>query len=112
STRRIRKITPDGIIHTIAGADGSSPVTDGVPALSVPVLANALAADDSANVFVLDGPANRVYKLTPDGVIHFFAGNCQRGLRGDNSGEGMPATQVALSTIADIALDRELSNTR
>jgi uncharacterized protein (TIGR03437 family) len=80
-------------------------VTDGAAALSVPVLADALAADANGNVFVADGPANRVYKITPDGTIHFFAGNGQLGLPGDNGGEGKAATQVALSGIGGIALD-------
>src|SRR5207302_7578058 len=65
----------------------------------------ALAAAANGNVVILDGVANRVYKLTSDGVIHYFAGNGQLGAPGDNSGEGMLATRVALSGILDIVLD-------
>jgi uncharacterized protein (TIGR03437 family) len=53
---RVRKVTPDGIIHTIAG--------DQAAGIAVP---SGIALDGSGNVYVADTGKNLVWKLTPGG---------------------------------------------
>jgi len=67
---RIRQITPDGIIHTIAGQDGAAFSGDGGPAVSAWLNAPAgLVLDGSGDLYLADSGNNRVRRLVPDGVI-------------------------------------------
>jgi len=69
----IRKITPDGIISTVAGSGQSRQVGDaaleGVPAVTAPLLCpcQGLAADQSGDLFFTEW--DRVRKVTPDGIL-------------------------------------------
>ena len=72
---RIRKITPDGIISTVAG-DGSPGFRgDGGPAsasrLNTPY---GTAVDPAGNLYIADLGNNRVRKVTPDGTISTVSG--------------------------------------
>ena len=77
----VRKITPDGIVHRIAGqydqqADYANPASigDGGSALSARLdHPFSLAVDAAGNVYILDYA--RLRKITPDGVIHTLAGS-------------------------------------
>jgi uncharacterized protein (TIGR03437 family) len=67
---RIRQITPDGIIRTIAGQDGAAFAGDGGPAVSAWLNAPAgLVLDGSGDLYLADSGNNRVRRLVPDGVI-------------------------------------------
>jgi len=99
---RIRKISPDGFISTVAGifaSPGSS--GDGGPAtdahLSQP---RALATDGARNVFIADG--NRIRKLSSDGIITTVAGNGMPGY----SGDGGAATSAELMNPTALAADK------
>ncbi|HEY2380237.1 MAG TPA: hypothetical protein VGK48_03545 [Terriglobia bacterium] len=72
SNSRIRLVTPDGTITTIAG-NGSSNYTDSVPAVSTGIGSPIdLFVDNAGNLYELDG--TYVRKITPDGVIQTVAG--------------------------------------
>lgn len=63
---RIRVITPDGTIHTIAGTGAADFDGDGGPALSAVLNApTALLVDTAGNVWFADTGNNRVRELTP-----------------------------------------------
>jgi uncharacterized protein (TIGR03437 family) len=67
---RIRQITPDGIIQTIAGQDGAAFSGDGGPSVSAWLNAPAgLVLDGSGDLYLADSGNNRVRRLVPDGVI-------------------------------------------
>jgi uncharacterized protein (TIGR03437 family) len=67
---RIRQITPDGIIETIAGQDGPAFSGDGGPAVSAWLNAPAgLVLDGSGDLYLADSGNNRVRRLVPDGAI-------------------------------------------
>jgi hypothetical protein len=85
---RVRKVSPDGIITTVAGG-GKDAVTEGADALSVTLgRPRTLARDGQGNLFLWDGSLNRVLKLRPDGKLSLYAGNGTVGF----SGDGGPAT--------------------
>lgn len=98
---RVRKITPAGIISTIAGngTDGFS--GDGGPAVSAQLRAYAVAVDLAGNLFVADRDNNRVRKVTPAGIISTVAGNGTAGF----SGDGGPALAAALRSPRGVAVD-------
>jgi len=70
----IRKITPDGIVTTIAGT-GHQGHQDG-PALSASFSGpHALAVDASGIIYIADQFNSLIRKLTPDGQVSTLAGN-------------------------------------
>jgi uncharacterized protein (TIGR03437 family) len=87
---RIRKVTPDGTINTIAGG--------GVPALSAP---RNLALDSIGNLYISDFTGHRVYRLGTDGTLVAAVGTGVSGF----SGDGGAAAQAQLSFPAGLAFD-------
>src|SRR5690242_4075900 len=90
---RIRKITPAGIISTLAGTGHPGYSGDGGRAdmaqLDSPY---GLAVDNSGNVYVADFGNQRVRRISADGVITTLAGTGQKGATGD----GGPAVSAQL----------------
>ncbi|MGV3502100.1 MAG: IPT/TIG domain-containing protein [Adhaeribacter sp.] len=78
---RIRKITPAGVVSTLAGS--SSGYVDGkgtAARFNGPI---SVATDAQGNVYVADNNNHRIRKVTPDGTVSTFAGN------GAGYGEGV-----------------------
>jgi sugar lactone lactonase YvrE len=72
--RTIRKITPAGVVSTLAGMAGVDGAADGVGAtasFSSPV---GIAIDNAANLYVVDQSSNTIRKITPAGVVSTLAG--------------------------------------
>jgi uncharacterized protein (TIGR03437 family) len=69
---RVRKVTPDGIVNTVAGG-GSADPGDGGPATSAQILVVSIALDNSANLYIAG--YGRVRKVSHDGTITTVAGN-------------------------------------
>jgi sugar lactone lactonase YvrE len=89
----VRKIAPDGIITTVAGTgpDGVFSHPDGI----------AVAADGT--LFVGDKLHYSVRKVATDGTLTTIAGTGTRGL----SGDGGPAVDAQLGSVARVTLDRD-----
>lgn len=96
--KRVRKITPGGIISTFAGNGTENAGQLPGPATSI-ALANpiSIVTDSSNNVYIAD--SNSVYKVDTTGTMSLFAG---RGSRGD----GGQAVGAALYTPYALAVDR------
>src|ERR1051326_788621 len=66
----IRKVTPDGIITTIAGDGEAGFSGDDGPAVDAEFnMIGGLAVDAAGNLFVADRGNHRIRKITPDGKI-------------------------------------------
>jgi len=110
NNRRIRKVTPGGIVTTIAGNGELGFSGDGGPATQAPLgTPSAVAVDSSGNVFISDADNLRIRKVSANGIITTVAGNGIAGF----SGDGGPATQAQLQRAAafwnffgGIAVDR------
>ena len=97
---RIRKITPDGNISTIAG--GPQDEVDGVMATESAVYPNALAIDKAGNLYDIETYNNRIRLISPNGIISAIAGTpFSSGFTGD----GGLATEAALNQPAGVAVD-------
>lgn len=81
---RIRKVSVDGKIATIAGTGKEGFSGDGGPALQAQVNDPAgIAVDKTGNVYIADTYNNRIRKITPDGMIDTIAGDGIEGHFGD-----------------------------
>src|SRR5262249_27394533 len=73
----IRKVTPAGIVTTVAGSGRrAGGIVDSVPALTASIVyASALAVDSSGNLFIADNTSSsRVRKVDSKGIITIVAG--------------------------------------
>lgn len=84
----IRKITPAGLVTTLAGsgADGSA---DGIGILASFSEPTGLAIDKQGNLFVTDRKSHTIRKVTPAGVVTTIAGKA--GLNGTTNAQGQDA---------------------
>jgi uncharacterized protein (TIGR03437 family) len=104
ANNRIRKISPEGIISTIAGTgDPASAYSgDGGPARGASLLLPwGVAVDSRGTLFISDSGANRIRQVSQDGTITTIAGTGEYGF----SGDGGPAKQARLSGPFGLTLD-------
>jgi len=98
----IRKVTADGIIHTVAGGIRGY-YGDGVDARSARFWdVEGIAFDRKGNLFIVDRHTNIIREITTDGIIHTVAG--MPGTKGF-SGDGGPATAAMLNDPSGVAVD-------
>jgi len=99
---RVRKVTPAGIISTVAGNGTTGFSGDNGSAVNAELDEPAyLVFDASGNLYIADIPLNRVRKVTPAGIITTFAGTGAGGFSGDSG----PATSATLDAPNGLAFD-------
>jgi sugar lactone lactonase YvrE len=72
-SNRIRKLSPDGNVTTLAG--GSEGFADGAGPSAAFNTPSALALGPDGNLYIADTGNNRIRKITPDGTVSTVAGN-------------------------------------
>ena len=112
----IRKITPTGLVSTIAGGSGRSGTSDGTGADARFGRPSGIATDSSGNVYVSDTKNNTIRKITPAGVVTTLAGTA--GTPGGDDGMGKKAgffepAQIAVDKSGNLFVtDSEAHNIR
>jgi len=102
---RVRKVSPAGIITTVAGTGNFNHSGDGGPATSAELDSpSALAVDGQGNLFVAEWAAFTVRKVSPDGIITTVAGIAYSD---GYSGDGGPATSAELTEIFGVAVNAQ-----
>ena len=110
---RIRKVSPDGIITTVAGTGACCYTSgDGGPAAQAQLTGpNRLAVDGAGNLFITEPIYGRVRKVSPDGIITSVAGG-RKGMQfgescaAGSSGDGGQAADAPLCLPYSVAVDR------
>ena len=101
TNERIRRISPSGIVTTVAGNGQFYYTGEGVPAAASPVQGGGnLAIDKAGNIYFSDTLGSRVRKVTA-GIINTVAGTGVAGF----SGDGGPALQAKLNDPRNLAID-------
>jgi sugar lactone lactonase YvrE len=85
----IRKVTPGGVVTTLAGLAGSYGSADGTASAAQFDLPMGVAVDSAGNVYVADCENSTIRKVTAGGVVTTLAG--QPGSSGNNDGVGSAA---------------------
>jgi sugar lactone lactonase YvrE len=101
---RIRKVTLDGIIQTIAGTVPRGFSGDGGQATAATLnFPYDMAFDGDGNLYFADHNNHRIRKIRTDGVIETVAGVGTHGF----SGDGGQATLAHLSFPRDVVVDQQ-----
>ena len=97
---RVRKITPEGVVTTLAGS-GNAGFSDGTGELASFNTPEGVAVDFNLNVYVSDSGNRRIRKITPNGVVTTIAGSGKEGFA-----DGYKA-EACFKNPKGITLDRE-----
>ncbi len=102
NNHRIRKITSDGIISTVAGSGVYGFSGDGGPATDATLeYPDGVYVDKAGNMYIVDTVSSRVRMVGTDGIIQTIAGNGRYG----NKGDGGLATSAQLRFPAAILMN-------
>src|SRR5579883_438001 len=97
----VRKVSPAGIITTVAGTGKGGFSGDGGPAVTAQLSnVKGLALDQPGNLYIADYSNGRIRRVAPDGTIMTVAGGGTAGV-----GDGSPSTQATLSFPRGVAVD-------
>jgi sugar lactone lactonase YvrE len=82
----IRKITPNGLVSTLAGAPNALGSADGTGSAARFFSPAGVAVDASGTVFVADSVNQTIRKITADGTVSTFAGSAGNAGSADGTG--------------------------
>src|SRR5439155_926747 len=100
---RIRKVSPSGIISTVAGGGFGGFGGDGGPATSAHLgFVESVAVDTAGNLLIADYDYGRIRRVDLSGIISTLAGMGNGGF----SGDGGPATSALMIGPLDVSTDQ------
>jgi uncharacterized protein (TIGR03437 family) len=97
---RIRKLTPDGKVFTVAGTGRPGPAVSGIPATQASLNSPTYAAvDPDGLIYIADSINFQIRRIDANGIISRFAGG------GASQADGVPATTAAINQINGLFVD-------
>lgn len=96
----IRKVTPAGVVSTVAGLAGTAGWTDGQGTAARFRSPAGLAVDGAGNVYVADQGNHRIRKITPAGLVSTYA-----GVSGGPGSEDGPPGQARFRSPGAVVVD-------
>ena len=110
----IRKVTPVGVVTTLAGLAGSYGSADGTGSAARFCFPGGVAVDNAGNVYVADTEKNKVRSITSAGVVTTLAGLA--GIFGSADGTGSAARfgspfDVAVDSVGNVYVADTGNNT-
>ncbi len=96
----IRKVTPGGVVSTLAGLAGSFGNADGAGTAARFSWPRGIAVDATGNLYVADSQNHVIRQITAAGVVTTLAGSA--GVAGDSDG---PAAEARFRFPSGVALD-------
>lgn len=101
---RVRRLSPDGVMTTVAGNGTRGSSGDGGPATEASLAEpTGVVVDGDGTIYVADFADHRVRRVAPDGRITTVAGTGSPG----STGDGGPAAVAELREPSALALDGE-----
>ena len=97
----IRKITPAGVVTTLAGTAGKTGTANGQGAAARFYMPDGIAVDAKGNVYVSESMSHTVRKITPAGLVTALAGKADA--EGAVNGRG---TAARFTSPYGVAVDR------
>jgi uncharacterized protein (TIGR03437 family) len=104
SAGTVFKVSASGVLTTVAGGGTlAGSLADGGPAVGAALInPEGLAIDSAGNLYISEGNANRIRKVSPTGIITLFAGSYTPA---SGLGDGGPATSAFLNSPIGLSLD-------
>ncbi len=103
NNNRVRKITPAGIISTVAGSNLCCDSPNGGLATGAYLYTGPVTTDPSGNIYIWDLFTGKVRRVTPAGIINDYAGSGQEGFAGD----GGVASNARFSSVTGLGTDAQ-----
>ncbi len=101
SNHMIRKISPEGVVSTLAGSAGASGFADGTGSAATFNTPSGIAVDQSGHVYVADYSNHLIRKISPAGAVTTLAGMANTTGTADGMG-----TAARFNSPTDIAVDQ------
>jgi trimeric autotransporter adhesin len=101
NNNRVRKISTDGKITTVAGSNLCCDSPNGGLATGAYLSTGPVTTDPAGNIYIWDYFTGRVRRVTPAGIINDYAGSGQEGFAGD----GGFASAARFSSVTGLGTD-------
>jgi len=107
---RIREITPDGIVHTVAGSGANGYSGDGGPALAATLNnSNGVAVDSAGNIYIADTLNDRIRKVSASPPV-WSVSSSQVTISGTSQGSAVQATVAVNSSVQGLSYTAAVSS--